>query len=120
MFLDGIFLDGSFDLITFLSNVTEYLQVIGKYLLFIIGIVMIIVAIYQIAKGLAGGGRGQVNWVSAIVCLLIGGALLAGGWSLATSLAATGANTIEELGSADYKSPEDALVQNDLSSYGNS
>lgn len=87
-----------FDLITFLGNAANYLKDVGHYIMALAGVILVIVAVVQIAKGLAGGGRGQVNWVMSITCLLVGGMLIFGGWNLATGLASMGADTIEELG----------------------
>ena len=87
-----------FDILAFLNNATEYLKKVGHYIMLFAGVILIIVATVQIAKGLAGGGRGQVNWVMSIGCLLVGGILLFGGWNLMTSVARTGADTIAEMG----------------------
>lgn len=89
---------GTFSIITFFQNTAAYLKNIGHYLMVLAGIILIIVAIIQIAKGLAGGGRGQVNWVMSIACLLVGGMLIFGGWNLATSVAKIGSDTLTELG----------------------
>lgn len=62
------------------------------------GIILVIVAVVQIAKGFASGGRGQVNWVMSLACLLVGGMLIFGGWNLATGIASIGADTIAEMG----------------------
>lgn len=91
----------SFDILKFLNNSTNYLKQIGHYLMMFAGVILIIVAVVQIAKGLAGGGRGQVNWVMSIACLLVGGMLTFGGWKLATKVAKIGANTIEKVGTTD-------------------
>ena len=87
-----------FDIITFLDNSAGYLKKVGHYIMVLAGVILVIVAVVQIAKGLAGGGRGQVNWVMSITCLLVGGMLIFGGWNLATNLASMGADTINELG----------------------
>lgn len=87
-----------FDILKFLDNATNYLKEIGHYIMLFAGVILIIVATVQIAKGLAGGGRGQVNWVMSIACLLVGGILLFGGWNLMTSVARTGADTLAEMG----------------------
>lgn len=89
---------GGFDILQFLDNATSYMKQIGHYIMLFAGVILIIVATVQIAKGLAGGGRGQVNWVMSIACLLVGGILLFGGWNLMTSVARTGADTLAEMG----------------------
>lgn len=92
---------GEFDIIKFLDNSAKYLKKIGHYAMILIGVVLIIVAVVQIAKGLAGGGRGQVNWVMSIACLLVGGMLIFGGWNLAAKVAKMGQGTLEQLGSGE-------------------
>lgn len=87
-----------FDIIRFLDNTANYLKKIGHYIMILAGVILVIVAVVQIAKGLAGGGRGQVNWVMSIACLLVGGMLIFGGWNLATKVAKIGKGTIEKLG----------------------
>ncbi len=102
---------GKFDIKQFFNNLANYLKDVGHYLMVFFGVCMIIVAVYQIFKGLAGGGRGQVNWVMTIGCLLVGGMLVAGGWKLAADLASMGKDTVEELAGGDYESEigEDGL-----------
>lgn len=109
---------GSFDILKFLNNAANYLKQIGHYLMILAGVVLIIVSVIQIAKGLAGGGRGQVNWVMSIACLLVGGMLTFGGWKLATKVAKIGKNTIETVGTtdgiADLDATEEGLEGDDL------
>lgn len=93
----------SFDIISFLKNATGYLKEIGNYLMILGGVILIIVAVVQIIKGLAGGGRGQTNWVMTIGALLVGGLLVFGGWNMATSVASLGAGTIEQVASGNYE-----------------
>ena len=93
-------LDG-FDILKFFENSTNYLQKIGFAVMMLVGVILVIIAIIQIAKGLAGGGKGQVNWVMSIATLLVGGALMFGGWKLVTKIASSGADTINQLGGGD-------------------
>ena len=69
---------GAWDLGSFLENATSTLQGWGGSLIILIGVIMVIASVYQIAKGLIQGGRGQTNWAIAILLLLIGGAFMAG------------------------------------------
>ena len=101
---------GGFDILKFLNNATEYLKKVGHYIMLFAGVILIIVATVQIAKGLAGGGRGQVNWVMSIGCLLVGGILLFGGWNLMTSVAKTGADTLAEMGGMSGIGDADSLA----------
>lgn len=92
---------GGFDIAHFLSNTAGYAKNIGNYVIMLAGVVLIIIGIIQIVKGLAGGGRGQVNWVMAIACLLVGGLLTFGGWNMAASIAKIGQGTVEEINGND-------------------
>lgn len=92
----------SWDIAKFLENAAGYVKNIGHYLMILAGVILIIVAVVQIAKGLAGGGRGQVNWVMSIACLLVGGLLVFGGWNLAASVASIGKGTLEEINDGTY------------------
>lgn len=88
----------------FLSSFQETLANYGSIVSSIIGIAMVVVAIYQIAKGLMSGGKGQTNWVMTIALLLIGGALaLVGGWGTVGNFVNIGDKTITEMsqGNAD-------------------
>lgn len=88
----------SWDIGTFLQNATKTIKQWGSYLIILIGVVLIIVSIWQIAKGLISHGKGQTNWAVAIIMLIIGGALMAGGFGLVSTIASGGGQTINELG----------------------
>lgn len=106
MTLNGIIsatLANKWDLGNFLQNATNTIKTWGGYLITLIGVVMIIVAVYQIAKGLIGHGKqGQpTNWFVVIGLLIIGGALsVAGGFLWVSNIAQGGKKTIEDLGKA--------------------
>ena len=87
------------DLTSFLDNSKEQLQTWGGALIMIIGVVMIIVAIFQIAKKFISPQSAPGGWAGPIVCLIVGGALLAGGWTFVSNIAQGGKKTIEDLGS---------------------
>lgn len=60
-------------------SIMSYVQVI----ILIIGVVMVGVGIYQVAKNLISHGKGQTNWVVTIALIVIGGTLmLTSGWSV--------------------------------------
>ena len=81
MLMSGIYMSGSIQ--GFLSGLFGSVANWGSWIVGIIGGVMVIVGIYQIAKGLMSGGKGQTNWAMAILCLLLGGALAASGaWGM--------------------------------------
>ena len=98
----------TFDITTFGQNLYKMLREWGNILIIIIGVVMMIVAIWQIAKGLIQHGKAQVSWAVAIALLIIGGALAsfgAGGaiegtaaWDWVEGIAEGGKNTIDALG----------------------
>lgn len=102
----------AFDIITFLTNLFGYIKAIGHWIMIVAGAILIIIAVIQIVKGLAGGGRGQVNWVMSIGCLLVGGLLIFGGWNLAANVASMGKGTIEQINNGTYNDGNTDSVKN--------
>lgn len=103
MTLNGIIsamLASKWDLGNFLQNATDTIKTWGGYVVILIGVVMIIVSVYQIAKGLIGHGKqGQpTNWFIVIGLLVVGGALSIGGFTWVSNIAQGGQKTIEDLG----------------------
>lgn len=97
--MDLIGIMGAWDLGSFLQNATTTLKEWGGYLIILIGVVMVIASVYQIAKGLITHGKGQpTNWAIAIVLLILGGAFMVGGFSFVSNIASGGKQTIEDLG----------------------
>ena len=88
----------AWDLGSFLQNATETLKQWGGYLIILIGVVMVIASVYQIAKGLISHGKTQTNWAIAIILLILGGAFMVGGFSFVSNIASGGKKTIEDLG----------------------
>ena len=99
----------TFDITAFGVNLYNMLKKWGNILIIIIGVVMMIVAIWQIAKGLIQHGKAQVSWAVAIALLIIGGALASfgtagmtgdetGAWDWIADIAGGGKQTIEDLG----------------------
>ena len=92
-------LPGSWDLGSFLQNATNTLKTWGSYVIILIGVVMIIASVYQIAKGLMSQGKGQPpNWAVTIILLILGGAFMVGGFSFVSNIASGGKTTIDQLG----------------------
>lgn len=102
----------TFDITTFGVNLYDMLKKWGNILIIIIGVVMMIVAIWQIAKGLIQHGKAQVSWAVAIALLIIGGALASFGtagmtgeetaaWDWISKIAGGGRDTIEDLGTPE-------------------
>lgn len=87
------------DLNSLLQNLNTSMNTWGSLIVTIIGLVMVIVGVYKIAKGLMSHGQGQVNWVLNIALIVIGGMLAwSSGWSLVKDFAGGAKDTIEELG----------------------
>jgi hypothetical protein len=96
-----------------LAGIIRFLQDIGGYVVIIAGIILMIVGVVQIVKGLAGGGKGQTNWVMSIGALVVGGALAFGGWSLVANLAESAGGAVQ--GIDDYGSGDSSdLGGNDV------
>ena len=64
--LMNVAMDWSFD--SFLVNLREKLKVWGSGAIMILGVVMILAAVFQIGKGFIMGARAQTSWGMAIAC----------------------------------------------------
>ena len=83
----------------FLKNLNTSLTGWGRLLVTVLGVAMLIVGIFNIAKGMMGGGRGQVNWVLNIALIVVGGALaFSGGWDLLTNISKGTGESLNSLG----------------------
>lgn len=83
----------------FLNNAFSKLKGWGGILVTIIGVVMLVAGIYQVAKGLISHGKTQVSWPIAIILILLGAALaFAGVWGLMSDIGTGTRGTIEALG----------------------
>lgn len=96
-----------FNISKFFANVageSGILRQWGGYIIILLGVVMMIVGIWQICKGLIQHGKAQTNWAVAILLLLIGGALAGfggqnmGAWGWLQNISSSGRYTVEELG----------------------
>lgn len=75
-----------------------YVQII----ILIIGVVMIGVGIYQVAKNLISHGKGQTNWVVTAALIIVGGTLMLGtGWNVIGGIANGSKTTLEKMGQGD-------------------
>lgn len=99
MKLIGLFADDTFSIGKFLESSTETLKKWGGYLIVLIGVVMIVASVVQIAKGLMSKGGQPTNWAVVVLLLLLGGAFFAGGFEFVSRIAKGGQKTIEDLGS---------------------
>ncbi len=71
----------------------------GKIIIMIVGLVMLIVGIYQVGKNLITHGKGQTNWIVTGALIVIGGALmLTTSWDMVLNVAKGGNTTIGNLG----------------------
>lgn len=61
------------------ANLTKRVQEWGGYFIAFIGLVLIIVGIFNVAKAFMQHGKAQVNWVLCLCMILVGGFLFAGG-----------------------------------------
>lgn len=89
----------AWDLGSFLQNSSKTLKQWGGYFIILVGVVMVVASIYQIAKGLISHGKGPgTNWGVAISLLILGGAFMTGGFAFVANIAGGGQKTINDLG----------------------
>ena len=99
MAANGVTANGKWSLDNFLQNAAGTAKTWGGYFIVLMGIIMIIVAAWQIGSGLMSHGKKQTNWAVAIVLLILGGAFAVGGFNFVANIASGGADTINSLGS---------------------
>lgn len=99
--LQTIALDWSLE--SFLLNLKDKAKVWGSGVIMVLGVAMVIVAVWQIAKGFMGGGKAQTNWAMSILCGLIGGVLVAGGWNTVGKISKGAGKSLENLGGTNEK-----------------
>ena len=113
MNLTQVFMEGnaSWDLGGFLENATTNVQSILGLVISLIGVIMIGVGVFKIAKALISHGKEQTSWVVNIALLIVGGALMIGGWSFVSDIAKGGKDTIMDLGEGDNKGGDAVLPE---------
>lgn len=89
----------AWDIGTFLKNATTTFQFWGGLLISLIGVVLVIYSVIMGAKYFMSKGQSQDGPVKIFVCLLVGGALFAGGWRLISEIAKGGEKSIRDMGS---------------------
>ena len=102
-------LASSWRISSFLKASQETLAYYGSIITSVVGVVMVIVGIYQIAKNLISHGKGQTNWVVTFALILVGGALaIVGGWKMIGDFAKGSKNTLKDMaqGSAETSGGE--------------
>lgn len=79
------------------TNAADYMKAIGSYVILILGLLLIIMAIYQVTKGFIA--KGNANWAIVLGCLLFGGVLIVNGWRVITSdpFGSMGKNTLDNI-----------------------
>lgn len=93
---------GSGSITNILKSASDTASTWGRYFLVVLGIVMVVYAVYQIGKGMMSGGRGQTNWAMAIGCLILGGALaVTGGWKFVVNIANGSGSELNEMSTND-------------------
>lgn len=95
----------TFDIGQFVQNVVDIIKEWGGWFIIGAGAIMLVVAIYMIAKGLIMHGKTQVNWFIVAVLFIVGGALLSfasglDAFAWVQGIAEGGKQTIEDLGGA--------------------
>ncbi|WP_049576790.1 hypothetical protein [Nocardiopsis sp. SBT366] len=88
----------SWDLLSFFENATNYVRMAGGSLLALMGTVGVVWGGVLLVKKLMASQQDQTSWVKIIGLIFIGGALMVGGFSLISTIAAGGRTTIEDLG----------------------
>lgn len=90
---------GEWDLISFLGNTQNYLEIAGGAIITLFGLAIVLWAVFMLTKKFFGNQQQQnESWVKIIAAGIVGGALLFGGIALVLNIAAGGQTTIEELG----------------------
>lgn len=84
----------------FFNNIANYVKSVGSYVVVLAGIALIIVSVFMMVKAFAS--RGSANWLIIIACIVTGGILAIGGWSMVTgsgseTLGSVGKDTLDEL-----------------------
>lgn len=98
---------GNSTLTKFFNTLQQDLGNWGMILTSVIGIVMVIVGIYKVAKNLISHGKGQNNWVVAIALIVLGGALaIAGGWKWLGQFSNTTTGTLNEMANGNVENQE--------------
>lgn len=86
------------DLVSFFDNARTYVGTAGGGLLTLMGTVGVVWGGVLLIKKLMASQQDQTSWIKIIGLILIGGALMVGGFSLISNIAAGGRTTIEDLG----------------------
>lgn len=86
------------DLVSFFENARNYAKLVGGGLLALLGTVGVVWGGVLLIKKLMAGHQNQDSWMKILALILVGGALMAGGFALISQIASGGKTTIEDLG----------------------
>lgn len=86
------------DLVSFFENAREYIGLAGGGLLSLIGTAGVVWGGVLLIKKLMAGQQNQDNWFKIILLIIVGGALMVGGFALISTIASGGEQTIKDLG----------------------
>ena len=89
---------GAWDIANFLKNLLKKVQDWGGLLVMAMGAAGVVWGFIQAIIGLISHGKKPTNWLVIIALIVVGGALMVGGWNLMNSIAEGGRTTINELG----------------------
>ena len=88
------------DLGTFLENAKMTMEKWGGAFIMLLGVIMIVVAVYQTAKGLMSPQKAQTNWLIVFFLFILGGGLVVGGYDWVFGIAKGGKKTVDDFGGA--------------------
>lgn len=81
-----------------LKSFEQFLITDGGYLLAIFGVLLILFAGYKFAKAIWGQQEKGKNATVGGIAIVVGGAMLFGGWSLFSEMANGGNTTVQQMG----------------------
>lgn len=90
----------AWDLKSFMTNAKTYIEAVGGGLLMLLGAVGLIWGGVLLIKKLMGNPQTsqQTSWATIALLILVGGALLTGGFNLVKTVGSGGQRTVTELG----------------------
>lgn len=91
-------INADWDLGTFLQNAKKTIETWGGYFIMLLGVIMVVVAVYQAAKGLISPQKAQTNWLIVAFLFILGGGLSIGGYQWVAGISQGGKKTIDDLG----------------------
>lgn len=92
----------------FLNSVVSAMSSYGQIIVVIIGVAMVLVGIFQIAKNLISHGKGQTNWFVTIALIVVGGVFsLSGGWGLIGKFAQSSKESLGQMTEGKFSDTQD-------------